>query len=108
MFCTCPCRRKSSTLSDHHHRQIGIGFATPKAPLNRLPGWEPESWAYHGDDGFSFSCTANGKQYGPKFSSADVIGCGMDFRTGSAFFTKNGIMIGKDCTLVLVHTRLTL
>ncbi|KAJ9646405.1 hypothetical protein H2199_002454 [Coniosporium tulheliwenetii] len=73
---------------------IGIGFSGRRVNLNRLPGWEPESWAYHGDDGFSFCCTASGKAYGPKFSSLDVIGCGVNFRTNCAFFTKNGVNLG--------------
>jgi hypothetical protein len=34
------------------------------------------------------------KQYGPKFSTGDIIGCGIDFRDMSAFFTKNGIHLG--------------
>ncbi|EMC99168.1 hypothetical protein BAUCODRAFT_64942 [Baudoinia panamericana UAMH 10762] len=72
---------------------IGIGFSSKRAGLNRLPGWEQESWAYHGDDGYSFACTASGKAYGPRFSSGDVIGCGVNFRTGSAFFTKNGVYL---------------
>ncbi|KAK8211425.1 hypothetical protein M8818_003392 [Zalaria obscura] len=74
---------------------IGIGFSGPKVNLNRLPGWESESWAYHGDDGFSFACTASGKHYGPKFSTMDVIGCGVNFRTNTAFFTKNGNYLGE-------------
>jgi hypothetical protein len=74
---------------------IGIGFSGRKTPLNRLPGWETESWGYHGDDGYSFACSANGKGYGPKFASQDVIGCGLNFRTGQAFFTKNGVHLGK-------------
>ena len=74
---------------------IGIGFSGFRTALNRLPGWEAESWAYHGDDGYSFSCSANGKSYGPKFVSQDVIGCGINFRTGQAFFTKNGVHLGK-------------
>lgn len=73
---------------------IGIGFSSQKANLNRLPGWEGESWAYHGDDGFVFACTASGKAYGPRFASQDVIGCGVNFRTGNAFFTKNGNHLG--------------
>lgn len=81
-------------LSRVKDAQIGIGFSTRKANLNRLPGWEQDSWAYHGDDGFVFSCSATGKTYGPKFMSQDVIGCGVNFRTGSAFFTKNGIHLG--------------
>lgn len=74
---------------------IGIGFSSRKATLNRLPGWEAESWAYHGDDGYVFACTASGKAYGPRFAAQDVIGCGVNFRTGSAFFTKNGNYLGK-------------
>lgn len=81
-------------LSRVKDAQIGIGFSTTKANLNRLPGWEGESWAYHGDDGFVFACTASGKAYGPKFMSQDVIGCGVNYRTGSAFFTKNGTHLG--------------
>ena len=73
---------------------IGIGFSGKKVNLSRLPGWEADSWAYHGDDGYSFSSTQSGKAYGPKFSSQDVIGCGLNFRTGNAFFTKNGVYLG--------------
>ncbi|TVY92111.1 Ran-binding protein [Lachnellula willkommii] len=74
---------------------IGIGFSSKSVPLSRLPGWEPESWAYHGDDGHSFGGQASGKHYGPPFAATDVIGCGVNFRTGSAFFTKNGDFLGN-------------
>ncbi|RDL40364.1 Uncharacterized protein BP5553_00343 [Venustampulla echinocandica] len=73
---------------------IGIGFSSKDVPLSRLPGWEPESWAYHGDDGHSFGCQSTGKHYGPPFAAGDIIGCGVNFRTGSAFFTKNGDHLG--------------
>ena len=76
-------------------RLIGIGFSGSKASLEKLPGWEPESWAYHGDDGNSFCCQSPAKQFGPKFTTNDVIGCGVNFKTGCAFFTKNGINQGK-------------
>lgn len=73
---------------------VGVGFSSRKVSLNRLPGWETDSWAYHGDDGCSFANTPSGKPYGPKFASQDVIGCGFNFRTGEAFFTKNGVYLG--------------
>ncbi|KAF1914301.1 CTLH/CRA C-terminal to lish motif domain-containing protein [Ampelomyces quisqualis] len=75
-------------------RMIGVGFSGPKVALSRIPGWEPDSFAYHGDDGQVFSNTTSGKPYGPKFTTLDVIGCGINFRTNTAFFTKNGQMLG--------------
>ena len=74
-----------------------MGFSSSRVSLNRLPGWEPESWAYHGDDGRSFCCSDHGREYGPKFGSHDIIGCGVNFRTGCAFFTKNGVFLGTLC-----------
>jgi hypothetical protein len=73
---------------------VGIGFSNKNVTLARPPGWEPESWAYHGDDGNSFCCQSSGRSYGPPFGAGDVIGCGVNFRTGSAFFTKNGEHLG--------------
>ncbi|KAF2637381.1 Ran-binding protein-like protein [Massarina eburnea CBS 473.64] len=75
-------------------RMIGVGFSGPKVSLNRIPGWEPDSYAYHGDDGQCFSNTTSGKTYGPKFTTLDVVGCGINFRTNTAFFTKNGHFLG--------------
>lgn len=74
---------------------IGVGFSGRKASLGKLPGWENDSWGYHGDDGKSFCCQSTGKDYGPKFSTGDIIGCGVNFVTGCAFFTKNGHMLCK-------------
>ncbi|KAL9000973.1 MAG: hypothetical protein Q9169_000457 [Polycauliona sp. 2 TL-2023] len=74
---------------------IGIGFSGPKVSLDKLPGWEPESWGWHGDDGNTFCCQSTGKRYGPTFTTGDVVGCGINFMTGSAFFTKNGVHQGN-------------
>jgi SPRY domain len=73
------------------NRFIGIGFCRATVTLNRLPGWEPDSWGYHGDDGHSFCCQGIGKSYGPTFTTGDVIGCCINFRKGIAFYTKNGV-----------------
>ncbi|KIJ45239.1 hypothetical protein M422DRAFT_30095 [Sphaerobolus stellatus SS14] len=72
---------------------IGIGFGHRSVKLNRLPGWEPKSWGYHGDDGNSFASEKEGKPFGPKFTIGDIVGCGIDFSTGRAFFTRNGSLI---------------
>ncbi|KAI9007974.1 concanavalin A-like lectin/glucanase domain-containing protein [Phycomyces nitens] len=73
---------------------IGIGFCWPSSKLNRLPGWEVHSWGYHGDDGHIFSGPETSRKYGPKFSTGDIIGCGVDFRDMTAFYTKNGVHLG--------------
>jgi Ran-binding protein 9/10 len=62
----------------HAYRHISIGFAAGDVKLSRLPGWEKNSWGYHGDDGSSFAAEKNGTPYGPKFgskfiSSLDVV-----------------------------------
>lgn len=75
---------------------IAIGFSSSRASLERLPGWDSESWAYHGDDGKAFigESQGQGRPFGPTFAVNDTIGCGINFTAGSAFFTKNGILIG--------------
>lgn len=81
-------------LSKGYEGLIGIGFCKSTVPLNRLPGWESDSWGYHGDDGHSFCCQGIGKEYGPKFTKGDVVGCGINFSSGTGFYTKNGVHLG--------------
>ncbi|KAI8078456.1 concanavalin A-like lectin/glucanase domain-containing protein [Thamnidium elegans] len=73
---------------------IGIGFCCSSNKLERLPGWDLNSWGYHGDDGHSFAGSGTGKDYGPRFSTGDTIGCGVNFADYSAFYTKNGRHLG--------------
>ncbi|VUC37356.1 unnamed protein product [Clonostachys rosea] len=74
---------------------IAVGFSTRNATLSRSIGWEPESWAYHGDDGRCFTAHNSGRHFGPPFNQGDVIGCGVNFRENTAFFTRNGVKIGS-------------
>ncbi|CAK5106390.1 unnamed protein product [Meloidogyne enterolobii] len=69
---------------------MGIGLSEKNVSLNRLPGWDPISYGYHGDDGNFFSSSGKGVEYGPTFTTGDVIGCGLNFVTRQLFFTKNG------------------
>ncbi|KAF9104226.1 hypothetical protein BGX29_002195 [Mortierella sp. GBA35] len=73
---------------------IGIGVCNANVALDRLPGWEPLSWGYHGDDGNGFEGCGSGRPFGPVFTTGDVIGCGINFRDMSLFYTKNGIYLG--------------
>lgn len=74
---------------------IAIGFSARGASLSRPVGWEPETWGYHGDDGRCFTGQNIGRSYGPSFTTGDVIGCGVNFRDHTAFWTKNGLMLGS-------------
>lgn len=49
-----------------------------------------------------------GKHYGPTFSTGDTIGCGVNFRTGNAFFTKNGRCLGTFHSEQLGHMTIAL
>lgn len=84
-------RRGTSFLAIIDCRFIGLGFCRASVTLDRLPGWEPDSWGYHGDDGHSFCCQGVGKTYGPTFTTGDIVGCCINFRKGIAFYTKNGV-----------------
>ena len=71
-----------------------MGCSNKHVDLDRLPGWDPPSWAYHGDDGKAYAGNT-GKLYGETFGTGDVIGCQISFEDGVSF-TKNGISLGKN------------
>jgi len=72
---------------------IGIGLCAPATSLTRLPGWDEHTFGYHADDGNIFK-GSGGIEYGPTFTSGDTIGCCVNFRTNSVFYTKNGLRLG--------------
>ena len=75
--------------------KIAVGLTASGTNLNRQPGWDPGTFAYHGDDGCKFQEQGyNSVPYGPKFETNDVIGCGWNFKTRTCFFTRNGNFLG--------------
>lgn len=75
--------------------RIGVGLCNRDVNLEKMPGWENGSYAYHGDDGLLFRQTGvAGAQYGPKYGTDDVIGCCWDQVDGAVFFTLNGKALG--------------
>lgn len=66
--------------------------------ISHIKGWDPDSYGYHGDDGYSFAGSGSGKPYGPCFTTGDIIGCGVNFADNTAFYTKNGSFLGNAFT----------
>lgn len=74
---------------------MGVGLAAAEVNMQRLPGWDKQSYGYHGDDGHSFCSSGTGVPYGPTFTTGDVIGCGFNLVENVCFYTKNGLNLGK-------------
>jgi len=72
---------------------IAIGFTDEDFKNDRQPGWEPNSYGYHGDDGDLYH-EGHGFNFGPKFSTDDIVGAGIDHLKQKIFFTKNGELVG--------------
>lgn len=62
-----------------------------------MPGWEPHSYGYHGDDGRKFGVHATPGEW-HLFDTYDVIGCGFDIERKTIFFTRNGVLLGDGFT----------
>lgn len=93
---------------------ITIGFSTAESHVDRVPGkksafitysivffwptfsigYQGESWGYQGDSGNVYAGSTRGTQYGPGFTTGDIVGCGINFANGTAFYTKNGAFLG--------------
>jgi hypothetical protein len=87
---------------------VAVGLATKSFMKNkRLPGWDALSYGYHGDDGGIFH--GQGRQlcnYGPRYGCNDVVGCGLNYRDSTIFFTLNGKMLGTAFSDAIVQEEL--
>lgn len=75
---------------------VAVGLASHDFSLHtRMPGWDPNSFGYHGDDGGIFHASGSMVQhYGPTYGVGDVVGCGIDYIRGHIFYTLNGKYLG--------------
>ena len=62
--------------------------------LNKMPGLEDYTIGYITGDGNLFYGCGIGHEFGPKFGTDDVVGCGLNLSDMSVFFTKNGRFLG--------------
>jgi hypothetical protein len=81
---------------------MSLGFSCLSYDTSRMPGWGISSVGYSGEDGSLFDESirptvshgpAGAGSYGPAWKQNDVIGAGLDLRTGCAFFTVNGVKL---------------
>lgn len=101
---------------------IGVGLGGRKFDGQpQMPGWQPNSYGYHSDDGQLFEGMGRGRPFGPICCPGDIIGCGIHYPTPlvsgdqettdedpsqvQLFFTHNGMRIGAplDVTLDSAH-----
>eukprot|EP01117_Protostelium_nocturnum_P010705 TRINITY_DN3855_c0_g1_i3.p1 TRINITY_DN3855_c0_g1~~TRINITY_DN3855_c0_g1_i3.p1 ORF type:complete len:2342 (+),score=837.04 TRINITY_DN3855_c0_g1_i3:2301-9326(+) len=75
---------------------VAIGLHPFDEPQAGLPGSDPKSYGYHGD-GSRHIRYEKGESYGPKFGKNDVVGCGINIKRGTIFFTKNGELLEQAC-----------
>ncbi|KAI5567558.1 hypothetical protein BDE02_13G098300 [Populus trichocarpa] len=74
--------------------QITIGFTNHTFKMRRQPGWEANSYGYHGDDGNLYRGPGTGEAFGPTFTTNDTVGAGINYTSQEFFFTKNGALVG--------------
>ena len=67
-----------------------MGLSDYKVKLNRLPGWDENSYGYHGDDGNIF-CESEDPAFETEkpFQSGYPIGVLLDFNMATLTFTRN-------------------
>lgn len=83
------------TVLDHGiNGFISVGVVREGYSVDHHPGWYATSYAYHGDDGRTFWSTGTGCPWGPRFTTGDTVGLGINYETGEVFFTKNGSFLG--------------
>ena len=74
---------------------VAIGLSARGFAADHLmPGWDGDSWGYHGDDGGRFHGDGAAVSSHEPFGHGDVVGCSVDRASGSVFFTKNGAYLG--------------
>lgn len=75
---------------------IAVGLATEDFHVQtRMPGWDRESFGFHGDDGGIFHNSGSMlSQFSSHFGVGDTIGCGVDYQRQAIFYTRNGEFLG--------------
>lgn len=92
-------------------RTVALGMSDGvKLQATSLPGWDQNSYGFHGDDGRLYAgYEPSGFDYEGAFGEGDTIGCGVmfdSFHQRKLFFTKNGVVLAP--TPFAIHTGMDL
>jgi len=97
----CEPTRPAAAAARPQHRPIAseciaVGLATEDFHVQtRMPGWDRESFGFHGDDGGIFHNSGSMiSQFSSHFGVGDTIGCGVDYQRQAIFYTRNGEFVG--------------
>lgn len=82
------------------YRDVVVGFCYDETSLESHLGRAHLSWGYCCSYG-NIEDFWSGESYGPMYTCGDTIGCGVNFKTKTMFFTKNGSVLGKLFLLAL-------
>ena len=76
---------------------IGVGVGYGLSPSDRMPGWEPGTWGFHGDDGGYFHASGYGVRHDESslFGTGDTVDVYIDTAQHKLFFAVNGRVLGK-------------
>lgn len=75
---------------------IAVGLASKEFQMkDTMPGWKSRSFGFHSDDGSAWANHIRLQGFAHKFGVGDVVGCGLDYRSGgTVFYTLNGKFLG--------------
>lgn len=72
---------------DHEVSQTRQEAVLPCAQPQSARRWETGSYGYHGDDGRKFFQSSHGEDYGPRFTTGDVVGACLHLDNQELSFT---------------------
>ena len=78
--------------------ELCVGFASKYSGLDQLPGTGDlpyPSVGYHSRSGNRSIAGGPEDEYSEPYGLGDTVGCGVDFKERSIFYTKNGTHLGK-------------
>ncbi|WVQ76931.1 hypothetical protein IAR50_006610 [Cryptococcus sp. DSM 104548] len=85
---------EAEVISQGEEGYMSVGWMVKGRNLRRLVGWTAGTWGWHGDDGMLFRGQGAGEPFSEGWGEGDTVGCGVDYIRKTAFFTKNGRLMG--------------